>query len=274
MGQFRYGLNNSQTDAQDKKSPKLGTSVIVNSPTCSRLAVIAPLQVGFNCQLCQRLTMLSHTIWDLGFGIGNFHSLGSREFQNLECDPSQLKGYPSKDKFRLLQTLVVLGGMAASVWGAVPVLAQSTSPQASSSSPVIVPLQKDDSTSNVDPLSTPVTDTVMPTSVAPTPFATPTGTAPEVSTAPTTFNTAPSTAPLLLTPEASAAPLTFTLTPSATPTTPTATPTAVLTPTEATPVATPVTPTPPTVINSETSDSVLRTLTIPNSSGFNNSVNQ
>jgi hypothetical protein len=48
----------------------------------------------------------------------------------------------------------------------------------------------------------------------------------------------------------------------------------VLTPTESTPVATPVTPTPPTVINSETSDSVLRTLTIPNSSGLNNSVNQ
>lgn len=247
---------------------------MVNSPTCSRLAVIAPLQVGFNCELCQCLTMLSHTIWDLEFGIGNFHSLGSREFQNFECNPSQPKGYRLKAQFRLLQTLIVLGGVAASVWGAVPALAQSTLSQASSSSPVIVPLQKDDSTSNLDPLSTPVTDTVTPTSVAPTPFATPTGTGPEVSTAPTTFNTAPSTAPLLLTPEASAAPLTFTLTPSTAPTTPAPAPTAVLTPTESAPVATPITPTPPTVINSETSDSVLRTLTIPNSSGFNNSINQ
>ena len=246
---------------------------MVNSPTCSRLAVIAPLQVGVNCELCQRRTMLSHTIWDLEFGIGDFHSFGSREFQNFECDPSQAKGYRLNDQCRLLRTLIVLGGVAATALSAVPALAQSTPPQASSSSPVIVPLQKDDS-SNLDPLSTPVTDTVTPTSVAPTPFAAPTGTAPEVSTAPTTFNTAPSTVPLVITPEASAAPLTFTLTPSAAPTTPAPAPTAVLTPTEATPVVTPITPTPPTVINSETSDSVLRTLTIPNSSGFNNSINQ
>ena len=247
---------------------------MVNSPTCSRLAVIAPLQVGVNCELCKRLTMLSHTIWNLEFGIWDFHSLGSRELQNFECDLSKPKGYRLKAQFRLLRTLIVLGGVAATVGSAFPALAQSTSPQTSSSSPVIVPLQKDDSTSNLDPLSTPVTDTVTPTSITPTPFATPTGTVPEVSTVPITFNTIPSTAPLLLTPEASAAPLTFTLTPSATPTTPAPAPTVVFTPTESTPVATPVTPTPPTVINSETSDSVLRTLTIPNSSGFNNSVNQ
>lgn len=247
---------------------------MVNSPTCSRLAVIAPLQVGVNCELCKRLTMLSHTIWDLEFGIWDFHSLGSRELQNFECDPSQPKGYRLKAQFRLLRTLIVLGGVAATVWSAFPALAQSTPAQASSSAPVIVPLQKDDSTSNLDPLSTPVTDTVTPTSVIPTPFAIPTGTAPEVSTAPTTFNTTPSTPPLIVTPEASAAPLTFTLTPSTTPTTPAPAPTVVLAPTESTPVTNPITPTPPTVINSETSDSVLRTLTIPNSSGFNNSINQ
>ncbi|WP_041780192.1 hypothetical protein [Allocoleopsis franciscana] len=217
--------------------------------------------------------MLSHTIWDLEFGIGDFHSLGSREFQNSECDLSQPKRYRLKAEFRLLHTLIVLGGVATSIWSAVPALAQSTLAQASSSSPVIVPLQKDDS-SNVDPLSTPVTDTVTPTSVAPTPFAIPTGTAPEVSTAPTTFNTTPSTPPLIVTPEASAAPLTFTLTPSTPPTTPAPAPTMLLTPTETTPVATPISPAPPTVINSETSDSVLRTMTIQNPSGFNNSGNQ